>query len=70
MSNLQYNTSSLHPQTFSDDFSFVGYISNEDESECWAAEQDLVLWCRENDLQLNISKIKKMVVDGWHERDP
>lgn len=54
---------------FADDTAVVGLIANGDEIAYRQEVEGLGLWCKENNLILNISKTKEMIVDFrkfWH----
>lgn len=48
---------------FADDTSVVGLIAKEDESNYCRVTAETVRWCEENNLILNISKTKEMIID-------
>eukprot|EP00061_Rhincodon_typus_P005528 g25150.t1 len=48
---------------FADDTTVVGWISNNDESEYRKEIEDSVTWCNENNLSLNVSKTKELIID-------
>ena len=48
---------------FADDTTVVGLITNNDETAYRAEVRDLAVWCQDNNLSLNVSKIKELVVD-------
>lgn len=48
---------------FADDTAVVGLITNEDEMAYRQEVEGLGLWCKENNLILNINKTKEMIVD-------
>lgn len=54
---------SCHLQKFSDDSALVGSIRGEEEPEYRSVVGDLVSWCERNNLQLNITKMKGLVMD-------
>uniref|UniRef100_A0A3B1JXG3 Reverse transcriptase domain-containing protein n=1 Tax=Astyanax mexicanus TaxID=7994 RepID=A0A3B1JXG3_ASTMX len=62
-SDFQYNSEMCHLQKFSDDTAIVGCVKGGQEEEYKRQVDDFVAWCRLNQLQLNISKTKEMVVD-------
>ena len=55
-------------QKYSDDIAIVGYIADGQETEYRGLVEDFLGWFRSNHLQLNISKLKKMVVDFRRKR--
>ena len=59
----QSSTNSVLLFKFADDTSVVGLITNGDESGYRREVDDLVRWSENNNLILNISKTKEMVVD-------
>ena len=48
---------------FADDTTLVGLVSDSDESEYRHEVSSLVSWCDTNNLQLNASKTREMIVD-------
>eukprot|EP00061_Rhincodon_typus_P002544 g17845.t1 len=48
---------------FTVDIIIVGRISNNDESKYRREIEGLVTWCHENNLSLNVSKTKELIVD-------
>eukprot|EP00061_Rhincodon_typus_P003483 g20201.t1 len=50
-------------QKFTDDTIIVGRISNIDESNYRREIEGLVTWCSENNLSLNVSRTKELVID-------
>lgn len=48
---------------FADDTTIVGCISDGDESVYREEVDTLVTWCQDNNLSLNVSKTKEMIVD-------
>ncbi|XP_072887126.1 mitochondrial import receptor subunit TOM40 homolog isoform X4 [Hemitrygon akajei] len=59
----QLNTQLDHIIKFADDTTVVGLISKNDESAYREEVQQLMDWCRANNLSLNVNKTNKMVVD-------
>ncbi|KAK3542978.1 hypothetical protein QTP70_008516 [Hemibagrus guttatus] len=55
--------SSNHIIKFADDMTVVGLISKNDESANRQEVQQLTAWCKDNNLSLNVSNTKEMVVD-------
>ena len=47
---------------FADDDIMVGLITNNDET-AYREVRDLVVWCQDNHLPLNVIKTKEMIVD-------
>ena len=62
-----YDCITTHPFTsiikFADDTTIVGLISAGDETEYRREVARLAAWCRENNLELNISKTKELIID-------
>eukprot|EP00745_Piridium_sociabile_P003717 TRINITY_DN12164_c1_g1_i2.p1 TRINITY_DN12164_c1_g1~~TRINITY_DN12164_c1_g1_i2.p1 ORF type:complete len:203 (+),score=27.45 TRINITY_DN12164_c1_g1_i2:2-610(+) len=58
---------STHPSVcvikFSDDTTVEGLIQNADESMYRAEVERLAGWCEENNIELNVSKTKEIVID-------
>ena len=48
---------------FADDTTIVGRISNNDETEYRNEIENLVNWCGDNNLSLNVNKMKEIVID-------
>uniref|UniRef100_A0A4W5KKS1 Reverse transcriptase domain-containing protein n=1 Tax=Hucho hucho TaxID=62062 RepID=A0A4W5KKS1_9TELE len=48
---------------FADDTTVVGLITNNDETAYREEVRDLALWCQDNNLSLNVTKTKEMIVD-------
>ncbi|KAI3355495.1 hypothetical protein L3Q82_018337 [Scortum barcoo] len=61
--DFSYNTPSCHLQKFSDDSAVVGLITDGDDREYRGLIQDFADWCLRNNLQINTSKTKELVVD-------
>ena len=61
--------SSVPLQKFADDTTLVGLVSDSDESEYRHEVSSLVSWCDTNNLQLNASKTREMIVD-FREKNP
>ena len=61
--DFKYNTESYHLQKFSDDTAIVGHVEGGREDEFRDLVGNFVKWCEENHLQLNVVKMKEMVVD-------
>ncbi|KAK1796865.1 hypothetical protein P4O66_000953 [Electrophorus voltai] len=55
--------SSNHIIKFADDTTVVGLINKDNESAYREEVQELVSWCKVNNLYLNVDKTKEMVVD-------
>ncbi|KAI3351354.1 hypothetical protein L3Q82_005897 [Scortum barcoo] len=56
------------PLKFSDDSAVVGLITDGDDREYRGLIQDFVDWCLRNNLQINASKTKELVVDFRRRR--
>jgi hypothetical protein len=50
---------------FADDTTVVGLITDNDETAYREQVRDLVLLCQENNISLNVSKTKELIVDYW-----
>jgi gmma-aminobutyric acid receptor subunit gamma/cGMP-dependent protein kinase 2 len=48
---------------FADDTTVVGLITNNDETAYREEVRDLAGWCQNNNLSLNVTKTKEMIVD-------
>ena len=48
---------------FADDTIVVGLITDNDETAYREEVRDLAVWCQDNNLSLNVSKTKELVVD-------
>ena len=55
---------------FADDTTVEALIKNSDESPCRQEVDRLVSWCENNNLELNTSKTKEMIVDFRKEKSP
>ena len=55
---------------FTDDTTLVGLVSDSDESEYRHEVSSLVSWCDTNNLQLNASKTREMIVDFRKRKNP
>ena len=53
---------------FADDTTVVGRITDNDETAYRVEVRDLEVWCQDNNLSLNMSKIKEMIVDNRKRR--
>ena len=62
-SDFSYNTETCHMQKFSDDTAIMACIKDGQEGEYREVVENFVRWCRDNQLQLNATKTKEMVVD-------
>uniref|UniRef100_A0A3B1JI52 Reverse transcriptase domain-containing protein n=1 Tax=Astyanax mexicanus TaxID=7994 RepID=A0A3B1JI52_ASTMX len=69
-SDFQYNSETCHMQKFSDDTAIVACIRGGKEEEYRHLVEDFVAWCNRNNLLLNTSKTKEMVVDFRRARPP
>ena len=54
---------SVRVVTFSDDTTVIGCVNNANESVYREEVQRLAGWCKNNNLALNISKTKEMIID-------
>ncbi|XP_041860220.1 uncharacterized protein LOC121651828 [Melanotaenia boesemani] len=61
--DFAHNTPSCHLQKYSDDSAVVGLITDGDDREYRGLIQDFVDWSLRNNLQINTSKTKELVVD-------
>ena len=61
---------SVHIIKFSDDTTLEGLISNRDESHYRAEVEELISWCTKNNLELNVSKTKEIIVDFRTKKSP
>ena len=57
------SNSSVHMIKFADDTTLEGLISNNDETAYRAEVKRLETWCYDNNLELNVSKTKEMIID-------
>ncbi|KAK3570663.1 hypothetical protein QTP86_024762 [Hemibagrus guttatus] len=57
-----------NPAFRSDDTTLIGLISDNDETAYRAELQHLVTWCADNNLLLNTSKTKELIVDFRREK--
>ena len=55
---------------FSDDTTLEGLITNSDESAYRTEVNNLVTWCANNDLELNVKKTKEIIFDFRAEKSP
>ena len=60
---------SIHVIKFSDDTTVVGLITDGDESIYRAEVASLVDWCGDNNLELNVTKTKELIIDFRHNRN-
>ena len=49
--------------TFADNTTVVGLITEDDETAYRVEVRDLAVWCQDNNLSLNVSKTKELIVD-------
>ena len=54
---------------FADDTTVVGLITNNNETAYGEEVRALGVWCQENNLTLNVNKIKEMIVDFGKQRE-
>ncbi|TWW59306.1 hypothetical protein D4764_06G0008360 [Takifugu flavidus] len=64
------STSSFHLQMVSDDSAAVGLITDGDDTEYRGLIQDFVNWSLWNNLQINASKTRELVVDLRRRNNP
>ncbi|KAK0154710.1 RNA-directed DNA polymerase from mobile element jockey [Merluccius polli] len=62
-SDFTHNTTHCHIQKFSDDTAIVGCVSEGNDLEYRTVIRDFVSWSELNQLQLNTSKTKEMIVN-------
>ena len=48
---------------FADDTTVVGLITNNDDTANREEVRELAVWCKDNDLSLNVSKTKELIMD-------
>jgi hypothetical protein len=48
---------------FADDTTVVGLITDNDETAYREEDRDLAVWCQDNNLSINVSKTKELIVD-------
>ena len=53
---------------FADDTTVVGLITDNDETAYREEVRDLTVWCKDNNLSLNVIKTKEMIVDFRNRR--
>eukprot|EP00061_Rhincodon_typus_P012111 g37628.t1 len=58
---VKFRTDTIYK--FADDTTVVGQISNNNKSNYRREIEGLVTWCNENNLSLNASKTKKLIVN-------
>uniref|UniRef100_A0A8B9GXH1 Reverse transcriptase domain-containing protein n=1 Tax=Astyanax mexicanus TaxID=7994 RepID=A0A8B9GXH1_ASTMX len=63
-----YNSELCHIQKFADDTAIVGCIRDDNEEEYRTLVRDFAVWCHRNNLQLNTSKTKELVIDFGRSR--
>lgn len=61
--DFQYNSDTCHMQKFSDDTAIVACIRGGEEGVYRDLVKDFVGWCQRNNLQLNTTKTKEVVLD-------
>lgn len=61
--DFHYNSGSCHIQKFSDDTAIVACIREGEEGEYRSLVKDFGGWCNTNRFQMNIEKMKEMVLD-------
>ena len=47
----------------------LGLITNDNETAYMEEVRDLAVWCQDNNLSLNVSKTKDLIVDYRKRRD-
>ena len=62
-SDCETTDNSTHIVKFADDTTICGFISGNNEAKYRAQIQTTVNWCKENNLLLNVSKTKELIVD-------
>ena len=62
-SDCKTTDNSTHIVKFADDTTICGFISGNNETKYRAQIETTVNWCRENNLLLNVSKTKELIVD-------
>ncbi|KAI4888279.1 hypothetical protein NFI96_012150 [Prochilodus magdalenae] len=62
-SDFRHNSETCHMQKFSDDTASVACVRGGQEAEYRNLVENFVVWCHRNNLLLNTSKTKEMVVD-------
>ena len=55
---------------FADDKTVVGLVTDNDETAYREEVIDLTVWCKNNNLSLNVIKTKEMIVDYRKRRTP
>lgn len=68
--DFSYRSESCHLQKFSDDSAIVGCVSGGEELEYRTVIKDFVRWCELNNLQLNVTKTRELVVDLKRTKSP
>jgi hypothetical protein len=53
---------------FADDTTVLGLITNNNETAYREEVRNLAVWCQDNNLSLNVSKIKELIVDYRNRR--
>ena len=53
---------------FADDTTVVGLITDNDETVYREEVRDLTVWCKDNNLSLNVIKTKEMMVVDYRKR--
>ena len=66
-SDFRHNTTLCHIQKFSDDTAIVGCVSEGNDLEYREVISNFVSWCELNQLHLNTSKTKEMMIDFRRE---
>ena len=53
---------------FADDTTVVGLITDKDEMAYREVVRELAVWCQDNSLSLNVSKIQELIMDYCKRR--
>ena len=64
------NSNSTLVFKFSDDTTIEGLITNTDETVYCSGVDQLVDWCEDNNLELNVLKTREMVIDFRRKKTP
>ena len=57
-----HDCTARHDSKFADDTTVVGRITNNDKTAYREEVRDLAMWCKDNNLSLNVIKTKEMIV--------
>ena len=66
--DFYYNSGLCHIEKFADDTAIMGRIRDDKEEEYKSLVRNFVVWCHMNNLQLNTSKTKELVIDLGRDR--